>query len=177
MMRPDWDQYFMTIAYLAASRSQDSSTHAGAVIVRPDNTIVSTGYNSPPRGVDIKHVPTERPDKYYWMEHAERNAIYAAAKNEGGIDGCRLYVNFLPCADCARAIIQTGISEVIVHWEGQQAFNQASGAGSADWHDSHRTTFAMIGDGEIRWSGGKLRWYKGNLWMPKGYFRGQEFDL
>lgn len=169
MTRPDWDQYFMTLAYMAASRSLDSSTHAGSVIVRPDNTIVSTGYNAPPRGVNIQDVPTQRPDKYLWMEHAERNAIYAAAKNEGGLDGCKLYVNFLSCADCARAIVQSGITEVIVHREGQAAFEQASGQGSAEWDSSHAATVAMLRD--------RLRWWSGKLWMPTGYFRGKEFDL
>ena len=58
--RPDWTRYFMTMAYLAASRSQDSSTHAGTVIVRQDNSVVSTGYNNPVRGMDIKDIQIGR---------------------------------------------------------------------------------------------------------------------
>lgn len=169
MSRPDWDQYFMTIAYLAASRSQDPSTHAGTVIVRPDNTILTTGYNSPPRGVDISQVPAERPGKYMWMEHSERNAIYIAAKHGVSTDGCKLYANFLPCGDCARAIIQSGISEVIVHKEGQESFEIATGNGSAEWDASHRATLEMFRE--------RLRWWSGKLWMPTGFFRGKEFDL
>lgn len=177
MERPSWDCYFISLCYLAASRSQDSSTHAGAVIVRPDNSVLSTGYNSPPRGVDIEDVPQERPHKYFWMEHAERNAIYNAAKNEGGVEGCRLYVNFLPCADCARGIVQAGISEVIVHKEGQAAFEEASGKGSAEWDDSHNATMKIFGDFGDWNSPGLLRWWSGELWMPTGYFRGKKFDL
>lgn len=169
MERPDWDQYFMTIAYLAAARSQDSSTHAGTVIVRPDNTVVSTGYNNPPKGMKIEDVPKTRPEKYFYMEHSERNAIFAAAANEGGTAGCRLYVNFLPCADCARAIVQSGITEVIVHKEGQAAFDEASGNSGGEWDDSHAATLQILH--------GKLRWWSGNLWMPTGFFRGQEFSL
>ena len=144
MNRPDWDQYFMTMAYLAASRSQDSSTHAGTVIVRPDNSVVSTGYNNPVRGMKIEDVPETRPKKYFYMEHSERNAIYSAASHEGGIEGCKLYVNFLPCADCARGIVQAGITEVIVHKEGQDAFNEASGIEGNEWDASHTATLEIF---------------------------------
>ena len=113
MSRPSWDEYFMTMAYLVASRSTDESTHAGAVIVRPDNSVVSTGYNGPVRGED--NPPQTRPEKYLYFEHAERNAIFNAAKHGSSLDGCKLYVNFVPCADCARAIVQSGIKEIIVH--------------------------------------------------------------
>ena len=188
MNRPDWDQYFMTMCYLAASRSQDSSTHAGAVIVRQDNSVVSTGYNSPPRGMNIGDVPQERPHKYFYMEHGERNAIYNAAKHGTDLDGCKLYVNFLPCADCARAIVQSGISEVIVHKEGQTAFEEASGTTGGEWDDSHKATLKIFerrtfetmfvrGEPTMETSTSILRWWSGNLWMPKGFFRGKEFDL
>ena len=191
MNRPDWDQYFMTMCYLAASRSQDSSTHAGAVIVRQDNSVVSTGYNSPPRGMNIDDVPQERPHKYFYMEHGERNAIYNAAKHGTDLDGCKLYVNFLPCADCARAIVQAGITEVIVHKEGQAAFEEASGNTGGEWDDSHQATLNIFKT-EVQQihilypgtglktpvqSGGILRWWSGELWMPTGFFRGKEFDL
>ena len=167
MNRPDWDQYFMTMAYLAASRSSDESTHAGAVVVRSDNSIVSTGYNGPVRGENDP--PQERPEKYFYFEHAERNAIYNAARHEGGLNNCRLYVNFLPCADCARAIVQAGITEVVVHREGQDAFDEMKG--SDEWDASHQATLRIL-VGMC-----KLTWWEGELWMPKGFFRGKEFDL
>ncbi|MBC8555659.1 MAG: dCMP deaminase family protein [Candidatus Brocadiales bacterium] len=176
MNRPDWDQYFMTIAYLAASRSTDQSTHVGAVIVTQDNAIVSTGYNGPVRG-EVYDTPQERPEKYLYIEHAERNAIYNAARHGTKLDQCKLYVNFLPCADCARAIVQSGITEVIAHTEGQQAFNSAAGGG--DWDDSHKATMRILGGEYNTWHNerGILRWFSGELWMPKGYFKQKEFDL
>lgn len=191
MNRPDWDQYFMSQVYLAASRSQDASTHAGAVIVRQDNSVVSTGYNSPIRGMDIEDVPQERPHKYFYMEHGERNAIYNAAKHGTDLDGCKLYVNFLPCADCARAIVQSGIVEVIVHKEGQDAFDEAVGNTEHEWDDSHQATMKIFSNGvkkeihlnsdgtkdTITYEDTILRWWSGELWMPKGYFRGKEFKL
>ncbi len=109
-----WDSYFMDMAALVASRSKDRSTKVGCVIVGPDNEIRSTGYNGFPRyvndDVDERH---ERPAKYLWTEHAERNAIYNAARMGTPLKGCKIYLSWFPCMDCARAIVQSGISEVL----------------------------------------------------------------
>ena len=113
---PDWDTYFMQLARDVASRSKDQSTRIGAVIVGPDKEIRSTGYNSFPRGV-IDSIPArqDRPLKYLWMEHAERNAIYNAARMGTSLKGCTMYVShWPPCPDCARAISQSGLSCVVV---------------------------------------------------------------
>ena len=181
MNRPDWDQYFMTMAYLASSRSPDESTHAGSVIVTPDNAIISTGYNGPVRGEE--DAPQERPEKYFYIEHSERNAIYNAARHGTKVDGCTLYVNFLPCADCARAIVQSGIKEVIIHKEGQEAFGgQKEITGGTEWDDSHKATMRIFSKPDyfnehnvrIPYQS-MLRWWSGNIWTPSGYFRGKEF--
>lgn len=110
----NWDDYFLEIADVVAKRSKDRSTQVGCVIVGPDNEIRSTGYNSFPRGID-DDLPErhERPEKYLWTEHAERNAIYNAARCGTPTQGCRIYVKALPCMDCARAIVQSGINEVV----------------------------------------------------------------
>ena len=116
---PSWDQYFMTMAYLTPSRSKDDSTRIGAVIVGPDNEIRSMGYNSFPRGIDDYRIERyQRPEKYFWMEHAERNAIYNASRIGVSTKGCRIYTQGTegtPCTECCRGIIQSGITEVIVH--------------------------------------------------------------
>jgi len=108
----------MTMIYLVAMRSKDTSTHIGAVIVGPDNEIRSTGYNSFPRGINDK-VPErfERPEKYFWFEHAERNAIYNASLSGTSLKGCRMYTNGVPCMDCSRGIVQAGINKVIADKE------------------------------------------------------------
>ena len=112
-MTISWDQYFMNLTYMVAMRSKDWSTHSGAVIVRPDNSIASTGYNSFPKGIyDHSKSRQERPEKYFWFEHAERNAIYLS--RDPSMDGYKIYVNWMPCMDCARGIVQKGIKEVIV---------------------------------------------------------------
>jgi len=110
----DWIKYFLGIAEQVKLKSKDQSTQIGAVIVGKDNEIRSTGYNSFPRGLDdYKPERQERPEKYYWFEHAERNAIYNAARMGTPLDGTTIYLTSgLPCADCARAIINSGIKTV-----------------------------------------------------------------
>lgn len=111
----DWDAYYMNMVYLVAARSKDASTHIGAVIVGPDKEIRSTGYNSFVRGInDDDPERQERPEKYYWFEHAERNAIYNAALAGISTKGCVMYTNGVPCMDCARGVVQAGIKEVVV---------------------------------------------------------------
>jgi dCMP deaminase len=121
--RPDWDKYFMDMIDLISSRSLDPNTKVGAIIVDEKNFIVSTGYNSFPSGVNDS-VPEryERPEKYFWIEHGDRNAIYAAARRGTKLDGTRMYLPGLPCMDCARGIIQSGIVEVIINKTRQDAW-------------------------------------------------------
>ena len=115
---PDWDRYFLEICRVVASRSKDPSTQIGAVIVGPAHEIRSTGYNSLPRRVrdDIPE-RLERPTKYLWIEHAERNAIYNAARAGTPLEDCTLYAELTPCMDCARAIVQAGIVAVVLDEE------------------------------------------------------------
>ena len=104
----------MDLAIQISSWSKDRSTQVGCVIVGVDKEIRSTGYNGFPRGVrdDIeeRHV---RPAKYHWTEHAERNAIYNAARIGVSLNNCKMYLPWFPCMDCARAIAQCGISTLV----------------------------------------------------------------
>ena len=109
-----WDEYFMGIAILAAKRSKDPNTQVGACIVSPDNIIISTGYNGMPKGCSDDLYPWEREGaqtKYPYVVHAELNAILNA--NGRDLRGSRLYVALFPCNECAKAIIQSGIREII----------------------------------------------------------------
>ncbi|WP_146993157.1 deoxycytidylate deaminase [Bradyrhizobium macuxiense] len=112
--KTDWDSRFLSLAIHIGSWSKDRSKGVGCVIVGRRNTVVSTGFNGFPRGVDDS-LPERhaRPSKYQWTEHAERNAIYNAAGGGGAVEGCRLYTQRYPCAECARGIVQAGIAEVI----------------------------------------------------------------
>ena len=109
-----WDEYFMSVAVLASMRSKDPSTQVGACIVGDGNKILSVGYNGFPHGCSDDEYPWDREGddtKYPYVVHAELNAIL----NSGGRDlhGARLYVALFPCNECAKAIIQSGIKEVI----------------------------------------------------------------
>lgn len=112
-----WDQYFFDMIDLVKKKSKDPSTKVGCVITGPNHEVISTGFNGLPIGVDDKYSPEryERPHKYLWAEHAERNAIYLAARRGVPLEGGTIYVNFYPCADCSRGIIQSGIKNVVVN--------------------------------------------------------------
>lgn len=124
---PDWNTYFIKMLGPISSRSKDPNTQVGCVIAGPDNGIRSTGYNSFPRGVNDE-IPErfERPEKYMWIEHGDRNAIYAAAKVGTPLDGCKMYLTGLPCMDCGRAIIQVGIVEVIYDGDNQEKWEKTT---------------------------------------------------
>jgi dCMP deaminase len=112
----NWHEYFFQLAELAAEKSKDRSTKVGAVIVGPDNEVRSIGFNGFPRGVDDSiDARYERPLKYKITEHAERNAIYNAARVGIPLKGCTIYMKYCPrpCTDCARGIIQSGIIRVV----------------------------------------------------------------
>ena len=110
----NWTEYFRNLANNVKLKSKDKRTQIGAIIVGNDNEIVSTGYNSFPRGIDDTNPERqERPEKYFWFEHAERNAIYNAARIGVSTKGTTMYLsNWFPCADCARGIINAGISTI-----------------------------------------------------------------
>ena len=111
-----WDEYFMAIAKLSAMRSKDPSTQVGACIVSKDNRILSIGYNGAPNGFDDEKFPWGRDGnnldtKYPYVCHAELNAILNY--RGGSLEGCKIYVTLFPCNECAKAIIQCGIREVV----------------------------------------------------------------
>ncbi|XP_041969183.1 deoxycytidylate deaminase [Aricia agestis] len=113
----DWQEYFMAIAFLAAKRSKDPSYQVGACVVNKDNKIVGIGYNGMPIGCSDDDFPwgkrTECPldDKHLYVCHAEMNAILN--KNSAEVKNCAIYVGLFPCNECAKIIIQSGITEVV----------------------------------------------------------------
>lgn len=110
-------QQYMEIAYATSRFSKDESTQVGAVIIGPTNEVRSLGYNGAPRGcsaddgVDARG--RTRPEKYFWFSHAELNAITNAARVGVPLDGSTIVVTHPPCMDCARAIVQAGIKQVV----------------------------------------------------------------
>lgn len=111
-----WDEYFMGVAKLAGFRSKDPNSQVGSCIVSKDNKILSMGYNGFPRGCSDDEFPWGREGdtldtKYVYVTHSELNAILNY--RGGNLEGAKLYVSLFPCNECAKAIIQCGIKEVI----------------------------------------------------------------
>lgn len=111
-----WDEYFMGIACLSAGRSKDPSTQVGACIVSDENRILSVGYNGMPRSCSDDEFPWGRegdPEntKYMFVCHAELNAILNYTG--GSLKGSKVYTTLFPCNECAKALIQSGVKEII----------------------------------------------------------------
>lgn len=111
-----WDTYFMGVAKLSSLRSKDPNTQVGACIVNSSNRIVGVGYNGLPYGCKDSDYPWScregnlQDTKYPYVVHAELNAILNSTTS---LQGCKLYVSLFPCHECAKAIIQSGINEII----------------------------------------------------------------
>lgn len=111
----DWDEYFMGIALLSSMRSKDPNTQVGACIVNEDKRIVGVGYNGLPKGCNDEDFPWERDGefletKYPYVCHAELNAILNSIQS---LKDCIIYVALFPCNECSKAIIQSGIKEIV----------------------------------------------------------------
>jgi dCMP deaminase len=146
----NWKEYFRNIAHQIKLKSKDEKTQIGAVIVGEDNEIVSTGYNSFPRGIrdDISE-RQERPEKYFWFEHAERNAIYNAARIGVSTKGTTMYLTCgMPCADCCRGIINAGITTIVCEVGD-------AGAKGPKWEESGKRSLQMFTE-----SGVKIQYYE-----------------
>jgi dCMP deaminase len=108
---------YMGIANAVSKLSKDTSTQVGAVIIGATNEVRSVGYNGAPRGcsADEDVRCSTRPEKYFWMAHAELNAIVNAARVGTPLDGSSIVVTHFPCMGCAKAIVQAGIKTVITN--------------------------------------------------------------
>jgi dCMP deaminase len=113
MSRPAWNDYFMALTIVIAQRSIDPATKCGCVITDKENTILSVGYNSPPRGCNDSQIPLTRPEKYPFMVHAEVNAIVNSSRNGISLKDSTLYCNVRPCEKCTPLIINAGVSRIV----------------------------------------------------------------
>lgn len=148
-----WVDYFRKIAEVVKEKSKDKNTKIGSVIVGKSNEIVSTGYNSFPRGIDDNvESRQERPEKYYWFEHSERNAIYNAARIGVSTNECTMFLSCgIPCADCARAIINSGIISI---WVNRQNIS------GVKWDESAQRSLEMFEEANV-----KVNWYDEEIFI------------
>ena len=138
-----WVEYFRNLAHQVKLKSKDDRTQIGAIIVGKDKEIVSTGYNSFPRGIDdFRKDRQERPEKYFWFEHGERNAIYNAARIGVSTKGCTMYLSCgVPCSDCARGIINAGIVRIFCE--------RGGGAKGPKWAESAERSWMMFDEAGV----------------------------
>lgn len=110
----DWDHYFMGLTIAISARSQDPSSKFGALLVDKKNSILASGYNGIPRGIEYRPEFFDRPDKYMWFVHAEQNAIFQCAARGVATENSTMYVQAYPCIECMKAIIQAGVTSLVV---------------------------------------------------------------
>ena len=124
--------------------SHDPHRQVGCVITSIDGTVLVTGANRLPIGIQVTDEKVTRPLKYLWIEHAERNAIYEAARKGISLEGCVIYLNWWPCVECSRAIIQSGIRKVVAP--------EMPNLEHPRWGDQFKLTFKMFEESGVLWS-------------------------
>lgn len=156
----DW----LRLAYKVASESPDPSTQNGAVIPAHNNVVLQA-CNRFPRKVTVSGERLERPLKYSYIEHAERNVIYEAARYGVALEGLTMYVPWYACSDCARAIIQAGIRKVVGH-------KQMMDGTPEHWKESIAAAFVMFKEAGVETElldvelGGPTTLFNGKRWQP-----------
>lgn len=150
-----WVEYFRELTHVVKKKSKDEKTQIGAIIVGKNKEIVSTGYNSFPRGInDNVQERQERPEKYFWFEHAERNAIYNAARIGVSTMGTTMYLSCgIPCTDCTRGIINAGIKRIFIEP------GKNSGAQGEKWAEHEDRSFDMFKE-----AGVEVNFYDNNFY-------------
>lgn len=138
-----WDVRYLRMAKEVATWSKDPSSKIGAVAVGGKGEILSTGYNGFPRHIhDLDERYLDRNIKYKYIVHAEANCIYNATYNGVSLNGSTMYVHGLPCCcECAKAIIQVGVSRVVMDGD---PFNER-------WRESVETTLEMFQEARIQY--------------------------
>ncbi len=152
-------------AYIEASKSHDPSTQNGALLVTPIGTAFAADHNRFPDGVVETPERLERPLKYEYVEHAERNVIFRIARLGISAENLIMVCPWAPCADCARAIIQTGIKELITH-------KQAHDRSPERWREQIDRAVGMLKEGAVKFTaydgkiGDVIIRHNGELWRP-----------
>mgnify|MGYP001597140018 CR=1 FL=1 len=136
------DVKFIRLAYTLALTSDDPITQNGAVVAYGVG-LLTGGVNAFPKGVKSSVERWESPAKYQYVEHAERNVIYSAARQGIATRGLTMYCPWFACPDCARAIIQSGISEVVGHVVPER--------GATKWDDGIKVAYQMFDEAGVKY--------------------------
>jgi dCMP deaminase len=159
---PSWDEYYMGLTYLIASRSKDPSTQVGAIIVDQTNRPLGIGYNGIPQSISDKEINWKRPDKYVFIEHAEINAMDHASQGVHSLNACTIYVSGMPCPDCTRRLVSRRLRRVVYGNQGIKMNNEESVAKTKE--------IARLGNvhlepyrGNINWLRDRMEWLETNV--------------
>ena len=136
--------HFIKLAKQVAQTSDDLDTQVGCIFTNSKHQVISQGSNKLVNGCTSTKIRTTRPTKYNWIEHAERNAIYAAAKAGTSLEGSTIYVTLWPCIDCARAIIQCGCTKVVA--------KEKPDLDCPRWGDKFKLSIEMFAEVELKYS-------------------------
>ena len=132
---------FLKLCSNISNNSPDANTKVGCVIVK-NNKILTTSCNNIINGAKINNERVNRPLKYIWLEHAERNAIYNASRKGISLDKATIYINWWPCVDCCRAIIQSGINRIVSE--------KPPDLDDKRWGEQFKHTFDLFKEAEVR---------------------------
>lgn len=159
---PCWDDYYMGLTYIIASRSKDPSTQVGSIVVNNDNLPLGMGYNGAPQLIPDQEINWKRPDKYVFIEHAEVNAIDHAMDHTNSLSGCTIYVSATPCPDCMRRIVKRRIRRVVYGKTLINMIDEESLAKSCEMAKLGGVRLEMH-TGNLNWIRDRLDWLEENL--------------
>jgi len=159
---PTWDDYYMALTYIIASRSKDPSTQVGAIIVNKDNRPLGIGYNGTPQSIPDREINWERPDKYVFIDHAEINAMDHAEIGYNTLNDCTIYVSGMPCPNCTRRIIAKKIKRVVY---GKTPIKMLDENTIKDTSELIRVSsiYFECYQGNINWLRDRMDWLENNL--------------
>ena len=144
-----WDEFYLHLAFFWGQRSCETSSRNACVVTSPDNVVLSQGYVGMPRGVEPNwRRLNERPYKYFWHEHAERNAINNAARQGVALNGCTFYITGDPCASCARGIVSVGCERLVLPQQGYFT-DRKNDAPESDWTPSLEAAKELLKDARV----------------------------
>jgi dCMP deaminase len=155
---PSWDDYFMALCFIIASRSKDPATQHGAIIVDGKHRIQGTGYNGASSLISDADIDWSRPAKYPFITHAECNAIDHTTGGPDVLEGSTIYITGMPCSECTKRIVSKKIKKIIYGPQSSMMVNQE------DWQ--HTKELARLSKIVLERYSGNLNWLRDRMcWM------------
>ncbi len=159
---PCWDDYFMALCFIIASRSKDPTTQHGAIIVDSKHRVQGTGYNGPPSLISDNDLDWSRPAKYSFVVHAECNAIDHTSGGFDALEGSTIYVTGMPCSECTRRIISKKIKKIVFGPQNSNMVNQEDWQKTKELVRLSRISLEKY-TGNLNWLRDKLEWMDENM--------------